>query len=86
MVLIALFIGHRTHIDPKARLVRGISLLLPFISVSAFALIKSYRLITDVVERFGLQLDALANDESNSWHLARQKVARLPHSKTTLLS
>lgn len=59
----------------------SMSLLLPFIAVSAFAFTKIYRLIIDVVERIGLQLDALANGESNSWHLASYATGRVASLK-----
>ena len=82
VVLIALFtLGITLTLSLKLDWFASISLLLPFIGVSAFALIKSYRLITDVVERFGLQLDALANDESNSWHLAFYESGRVASLK-----
>ena len=58
------------------------SLILPIFAVSTFALIKCYRLITDVLERFGLQLDGLANDENNSWHLAKYQSGRIAGLKS----
>ena len=58
------------------------SLILPIFALSTFALIKCYRLITDVLERFGLQLDALANDENNSWHLAKYQSGRIAGLKS----
>jgi signal transduction histidine kinase len=65
----------------------NLSLLTPLFTLALFGLVKCYRLITDVLDRFGLQLDALANDESNSWHLAQystERIASLKHDFTKL--
>ncbi|MGO2128639.1 MAG: sensor histidine kinase [Pseudoalteromonas prydzensis] len=59
----------------------SISLLLLLLTLTVFAVVKSYRLITDVLDRFGLQLDALANNESNSWHLAKYQGGRITSLK-----
>ncbi|HEA16430.1 MAG TPA: HAMP domain-containing histidine kinase [Pseudoalteromonas prydzensis] len=59
----------------------SISLLLPLLTLTVFAVLKSYRLVTDVLDRFGLQLDALANNESNSWHLAKYQGGRITSLK-----
>ena len=53
------------------------SLLLPIAAITVTALVKSYSLTVDVIERFGIQLDALANNESNSWHLAQYQGGRV---------
>ncbi|KPH93900.1 histidine kinase [Pseudoalteromonas porphyrae] len=58
------------------------SILLPIAALAIGGLVKCYRLITDVIDRFGLQLDALANDESNSWHLAQYQGGRISGLKT----
>ena len=77
VIAVLITLGIALSLSLKLDWFASISLLLPFIGISAFALIKSYRAITDVVERFGLQLDALANDESNSWHLASYQSGRV---------
>ncbi|MBB1397914.1 PAS domain-containing sensor histidine kinase [Pseudoalteromonas sp. SG44-8] len=59
----------------------SISILLPLITLTVLAALKSYRLVTDVLDRFGLQLDALANNESNSWHLAKYQGGRITSLK-----
>lgn len=59
----------------------SISIILPIVAVSLFAIIKSYKLTLDVIERFGSQLDALANNESNSWHLAQYQNGRVANLK-----
>lgn len=57
------------------------SIILPIVAVSLFAVVKSYKLTLDVIERFGTQLDALANNESNSWHLAQYQSGRVANLK-----
>lgn len=59
----------------------SISIMLPVVAVSLFAVVKSYKLTLDVIERFGTQLDALANNESNSWHLAQYQSGRVANLK-----
>ncbi|OUS73850.1 histidine kinase [Pseudoalteromonas sp. A601] len=59
----------------------SISIILPVAAVSLFAVVKSYKLTLDVIERFGSQLDALANNESNSWHLAQYQSGRVANLK-----
>jgi len=59
----------------------SVTLLLPFLVLTAWALSKSYVLMCDVLERFGLQLDALASEESNSWHLAQYSSGRVADLK-----
>ena len=59
----------------------SISIILPIVAVSLFAVVKSYKLTLDVIERFGTQLDALANNESNSWHLAQYQSGRVANLK-----
>ncbi|MGS0537009.1 sensor histidine kinase [Pseudoalteromonas sp. SaAl2] len=59
----------------------SISIILPVVAVSLFAVVKSYKLTLDVIERFGTQLDALANNESNSWHLAQYQNGRVANLK-----
>ncbi|MDP2633507.1 MULTISPECIES: HAMP domain-containing sensor histidine kinase [unclassified Pseudoalteromonas] len=59
----------------------SISIILPIVAVSLFAVVKSYKLTLDVIERFGTQLDALANNESNSWHLAQYQIGRVANLK-----
>jgi len=57
------------------------TIILPVVAISLFAVIKSYKLTLDVIERFGTQLDALANNESNSWHLAQYQSGRVANLK-----
>lgn len=57
------------------------TIMLPVVAVSLFAVVKSYKLTLDVIERFGTQLDALANNESNSWHLAQYQSGRVANLK-----
>ncbi|BDF96084.1 HAMP domain-containing sensor histidine kinase [Pseudoalteromonas sp. KAN5] len=59
----------------------SISIMLPVVAVSLFAVVKSYKLTLDVIERFGTQLDAHANNESNSWHLAQYQSGRVANLK-----
>lgn len=59
----------------------SISIILPVVAVNLFAVVKSYKLTLDVIERFGTQLDALANNESNSWHLAQYQNGRVANLK-----
>ncbi|WP_462166164.1 hypothetical protein [Pseudoalteromonas sp. GB43] len=53
LIAVLLTLGIALSLSLKLDWFASISLLLPFIGISAFALIKSYRAITDVVERFG---------------------------------
>ncbi|MEW6982702.1 PAS domain-containing sensor histidine kinase [Colwelliaceae bacterium 6471] len=51
-------------------LLEASTLLLAFLIPGSWVYYRCYRYMTDVIERIGLQLDALGNEEYNSWHLA----------------
>ncbi len=48
----------------------GFTLVILFFLPASFVFYRSFKYITDVLERVGLQLDSLGNEEYNSWHLA----------------
>ena len=48
----------------------GFTLILFFLLPGGWVFYQSYKNIIDVLERVGLQLDSLGNEEYNSWHLA----------------
>ena len=60
----------------------GFTLLLLATIISGYFLYSCYKNIIDVLERVGLQLDALGNEEFNSWHLAAYNHGRLNQLKT----
>ena len=55
----------------------SVTLILAFLAPSTFLSYRCYFYITDVIERIGLQLDSLGNEEYNSWHLASFKGGRV---------
>ncbi len=57
-------------IDLQFDLLEASTLLLFFLLPGYWLFSRSYKTITDVLERVGLQLDSLGNEELNSWHLA----------------
>jgi len=80
-------------IDLQLDLLEASTLLLFFLLPGYWLFSRSYQYITDVLERVGLQLDALGNEEFNSWHLAgfhggriealRHDFLRLSHKLST---
>lgn len=48
----------------------SLTIILAFLIPSIWLFYRCYAYVTDVLERIGLQLDSLGNDEFNSWHLA----------------
>ena len=58
-----------------------ITLLLVFLLPISLLFFKSFRSVTDTLDRIGLQLDALGNEEYNSWHLAGYEGGRVEHLK-----
>ena len=52
------------------------TLLMPFFAVVGWAMLHCYQRIIDLIERIGLQLDALRYQETNSWHLAQYAKGR----------
>jgi len=56
--------------DLQLDLLEGSTLLLFFLLPGYLLFSRSYKYITDVLERVGLQLDSIGNEEFNSWHLA----------------
>ncbi|MBU2892215.1 sensor histidine kinase [Colwellia sp. D2M02] len=59
----------------------GFTLLLLMVLPSFWAANRCYSYVTDTLERIGLQLDALGNEEFNSWHLAEFNSGRVTHLK-----
>lgn len=57
------------------------TLLLVFLLPGFWLFVRGYRSVTDVLERIGLQLDALGNEEYNSWHLAGYEGGRVESLK-----
>jgi len=54
-----------------------IAMLIP----SAWAASRCFYYVTDTIERIGLQLDSLGNEEFNSWHLAEFNSGRVTNLK-----
>ena len=57
-------------IDLQLDLLEASTLLLFFLLPGYWLFSRSYNYITDILERIGLQLDSIGNEEFNSWHLA----------------
>ena len=57
------------------------TLLTPFFVVVVWALLHGYQRTIDLIERIGLQLDALRYQETNSWHLAQYSSGRVASLK-----
>jgi len=57
-------------IDLQLDLLEASTLLLFFLLPGYWLFTRSYKYITDILERVGLQLDSIGNEEFNSWHLA----------------
>jgi len=57
-------------IDLQFDLLEAFTLLLFFLLPGYLLFSRSYKTIIDILERVGLQLDSLGNEELNSWHLA----------------
>ena len=57
-------------VDLQLDLLEGSTLLLAFLLPGCWLFSRCYKYITDVLERIGLQLDSIGNEEFNSWHLA----------------
>jgi len=57
-------------IDLQLDTLEAVTLLLFFLLPGYWLFSRSYKYITDVLERVGLQLDSIGNEEFNSWHLA----------------
>jgi nitrogen fixation/metabolism regulation signal transduction histidine kinase len=65
----------------KLELLSASTLILALIMPSAWAANRCFFYITDTLERIGLQLDALGNEEFNSWHLAEFNSGRITSLK-----
>lgn len=61
----------------QLELLTASTLLLLMLLPSAWAASRGYNYITDTIERIGLQLDAIGNEEFNSWHLAEFNSGRI---------
>jgi len=57
-------------VDLELDFLEASTLLLFFLLPGYWLFSRSYKYITDVLERVGLQLDSIGNEEFNSWHLA----------------
>ncbi len=53
------------------------TLIMAFMIPSIFVARRCFKSVTDTIERIGLQLDAIGNEEFNSWHLAEYKAGRV---------
>ena len=60
---------------------RSLTLLLLLLTPALILFYKGFRSVMDMIERFGLQLDALGNEEFNSWHLANYRQGRVGELK-----
>lgn len=65
----------------KLELLSGSTLIIAMIIPSAWAANRCFHYVTDTLERIGLQLDALGNEEFNSWHLAEFNSGRVTNLK-----
>ena len=65
----------------KLELLSSTTLILAMIIPSLWAANRCFYYVTDTLERIGLQLDALGNEEFNSWHLAEFNSGRVTHLK-----
>lgn len=62
-------------------LLSGSTLVIALIIPSAWAANRCFYYVTDTLERIGLQLDSLGNEEFNSWHLAEFNSGRVTNLK-----
>ena len=69
-------------IDLQLGLLAGSTLLLLFLLPGYWLFSRSYKYITDVLDRVGLQLDSIGNEEYNSWHLAGFNGGRIDALRT----
>ncbi len=68
----------------QLELLSASTLLLLMLLPSIWAANRGYNYITDTIERIGLQLDAIGNEEFNSWHLAEFNSGRIISLKNDL--
>ncbi|MBU2970915.1 sensor histidine kinase [Pseudoalteromonas sp. C2R02] len=67
------YIIHMTEMD----FLSASTLIMAFMIPSIFVARRCFKSVTDTIERIGLQLDAIGNEEFNSWHLAEYKAGRV---------
>ena len=65
----------------QLELLSSSTLIMAMIIPSIWAVHRCFYYVTDVLERIGLQLDALGNEEFNSWHLAEFNSGRVNNLK-----
>jgi len=65
----------------KLELLSASTLIIVMTIPSAWAANRCFHYVTDTLERIGLQLDALGNEEFNSWHLAEFNSGRVTNLK-----
>jgi len=65
----------------KLELLSASTLIIIMTIPSFWAANRCFHYITDTLERIGLQLDALGNEEFNSWHLAEFNSGRVTNLK-----
>ena len=65
----------------QLELLSSSTLLIAMIIPSTWAASRCYFYVMDTLERIGLQLDALGNEEFNSWHLAEFDSGRVTNLK-----
>ncbi|WP_019028584.1 sensor histidine kinase [Colwellia piezophila] len=65
----------------QLELLSSSTLIMAMIIPSIWAAHRCFYYVTDVLERIGLQLDTLGNEEFNSWHLAEFNSGRVNNLK-----
>jgi len=65
----------------KLELLSASTLIIVMAIPSVWAANRCFHYVTDTLERIGLQLDALGNEEFNSWHLAEFNSGRVTNLK-----
>ena len=69
----------------ELELLESITLLLAILLPGLWLFYHSYKSMTNVLERIGLQLDSLGNEEYNTWHLASYQGGRIESLKNDFI-